>query len=141
MLSHQEWPWHEIWLPMNAGTLPFWWLVLIWIFGFIAWLARPLLRDKLLCIGILLLVLLPGAALWSFLFNVSEATGLTEYTGEFDPAMVAGEMELASGSSGVLLAVFLLLTLISATLVWRHLATRCGTHASGLEASPSQRDD
>ena len=126
---------------MNAGTLPFWWLVLIWIFGFIAWLARPLLRAKLLYMGIFLLVLLPGAALWSFLFNVSRATGLTEYSGEFDPAMVAGEMELASRSSGILLAVFLLLTLISASLAWRHLGTRRVTHASGMAASPSQRDD
>ena len=126
---------------MNAGTLPFWWLVLIWIFGFIAWLARPLLRAKLLYIGIFLLVLMPGAALWSFLYHVSRTTGLTEYTGQFDPAMVAGEMELASGSSGILLAVFLLLTSISAALVWRHLSTRPGTHAPGTESSPSQRDD
>lgn len=126
---------------MDAGTLPFWWLVLIWVFWVIGWLARPLLRARLLFCGIFLLILLPGAALWSFLFKVSEATGLTEYSGEFDPAMVAGKMELASGSSGTLLAVFLLLTLVSATLAWRHLATRRDTHASGLEASPSQRDD
>lgn len=61
-------PWYEIWFPMDAGTLPFWSLVFVWIFGVIIWFARPLLRARLLHFTFFVLVLLPGAAMWSFLF-------------------------------------------------------------------------
>jgi hypothetical protein len=134
-------PWYEASFPMDAGTLPFWSLVLVWIFGVIIWFSRPLLRARLLNLVFFLLVLLPGAAMWSFLFGIHEIIRISRLVGSFDPLQFMDSLDYALKSSGILLATFLLLTFVSALLCSRHLATGRVPNDPGDEASPSQRDD
>ena len=116
-------PWYGVWLPMNAGTLPFWWLVLVWIFGVMIWFARPLQRARLLHFAFFLLVLLPGATMWSFLSGIHELVSISRLVGSFDPVQFMDSLDHALKISGILLATFLLVTLVSAFLYWRQLST------------------
>ncbi len=141
MIGNLVAPWYKAWLPMNAGTLPFWSLVFLWLFGVMIWFARPSRRTHLLHFAFFLLVLLPGAAMWSFLFGIHELIGISRLVGSFDPVQFIDSIGYALKTSGILLATFLLVTFISALLYWRHHATSHVTNAPGTESSPSQRDD
>lgn len=138
MIAHTFAPWYRVWFPMDTGTLPFWSLVFLWIFGVMIWFARPLLRARLLHFAFFLLILLPGAAMWSFLFAIHDLIGISRLVGSFDPVQFIDSLDYALRISGILLATFLLVTLVSAFLYWRQLSTN---RATDVEASPSQRDD
>jgi hypothetical protein len=136
VIAHTFAPWYRAWFPMDTGTLPFWSLVFLWIFGVMIWFARPLLRARLLHFAFFLLMLLPGAAMWSFLFAIHDLIGISRLVGSFDPVQFMDSLDYALKISGILLAVFLLLTCISAFLFWRHLGTSTITYDANTEPGP-----
>ncbi len=148
MIAHLTLPWYELWFLYrrnslgDAANLPFWLLVIVWLFGLMFWIARPHWRQWLTLIGALILLLLPAAALCSFLSKVDFFAEKLAVTGKLDDlSQAAGLFSFAASECRVQLLGFLFLTLFSAVLYGRHLLTSRAATDPGIEASPSQRDD
>ena len=148
MIAHLTLPWYELWLwnlkesLRDAANLPFWLLVIVWLFGLMFWIARPDWRTWLTLIGAFILLLLPAAALCSFLAKVTGFAHQLAVVGElYDPSQAGATIWLASSECRVQLLGFLFLTLFSAVLYGRHLLTSRTPAVPYIESSPSQRDD
>jgi hypothetical protein len=74
--------------------------------------------------------------MWSFLFAIHDLIGISRLVGSFDPVQFMDSLDYALKISGILLAVFLLLTCISAFLFWRHLGTSTITYDANTEPGP-----
>ena len=148
MIAHLTLPWYELWFLNlkeslgDSANLPFWLLVIVWLFGVMIWIARPHFRPWLTLIGALILLLLPAAVFCAFLAKVTWVARHLAMVGGFDdPSEAGATIWFASSEARMQLLGFLFLTLLSAVLYGRHLLTSRATAARGIEPYPSQRDD
>ncbi len=148
MIAHLTLPWYELWflnLKESLGdnaNLPFWLLVIVWLFGLMFWISRPHCRTWLTLIGALILLLLPAAVFCAFLAKVTWVARHLAMVGVLDdPSQASATIWFASSEARMQLLGFLFLTLFSAVLYGRHLLTSRAATAPGTESSPSQRDD
>lgn len=148
MIAHLTLPWYEVWFLNlreslgDAASLPFWLLVIAWLFGLMFWIARPKWRPWLTFMGALILLLLPAAAFYSFLAKVTGVAEELAMVGKLvDPSQAGATIWFASSEARVQLLGILFLTLISGVLYARHLVAGRATATHDIDVFPSERDD